>query len=369
MITEIYIDNFRCLTNFRIKPDNFQLWLGDNGSGKSSVLAALHYIQRLIRGEHTNDIFQRNNLTTWDKRNEQTFELHLKIDNDIYKYQLILEYANQENKLRIKRERLVWNGSQFFLFDGQEAHLYRINRRTSNIEEGAKFPADWHRSMISTIASRDDNTPVIKFREELDKLLLINPVPLVIKEAAASESRNLSEHTENFAQWYRHLLQEIPRITYKAKQLLEDVLPGFEQLSLKEIGDSRRLTATFRIDGTDRDFDFTDISDGQRQLIVLYTILEAFRTGFFSALLIDEPDNFVSLREIQPWLENLRDICDENDNQAIIISHHPEIIDSMTEGSELWFSRPSGAHVVTKAFPMVPGLTPAEVMARGWENE
>ena len=223
--------------------------------------------------------------------------------------------------------------------------------------------------MIPTIAKREDNKPLIRFREELEKILLIQPVPLVVKDAAASESRNLSEHAENFAQWYRHLLQEQPSIGYGAKQLLEDVLPGFELLSLREIGESRKLMATFRIEGEDRGFDFMNISDGQRQLIVLYTVLEALRAGTFSTVLIDEPDNFVSMREIQPWLENLGDICDEKDKQAIIISHHPEIVNKMARGGEMWFSRQAGAHVVVNPFPKVAELHPAEVMARGWENE
>jgi predicted ATPase len=223
--------------------------------------------------------------------------------------------------------------------------------------------------VIPTIAQRDDNKPLIRFREELEKLLLIHPVPLFVKDAAAAESRSLSGHAENFAQWYRHLLQEQPSIGYRAKQLLEDVLPGFEQLSLRESGESRKLMATFRIQGKDLDFDFMNISDGQRQLIVLYTVLEALRAGTFSTVLIDEPDNFVSMREIQPWLENLNDICDDHDRQALIISHHPEIINSMARGAELWFSRKAGAHAVVKPFPQVAGLTPAETMARGWENE
>ena len=179
----------------------------------------------------------------------------------------------------------------------------------------------------------------------------------------------MSEHTENFAQWYRYLLQEKPSIGYRAKQLLEDVLPGFEQVSLREIGESRKLTAKFRINDKDHDFDFREISDGQRQLIVLYTVLETLRAGLFSTVIIDEPDNFVSLREIQPWLENLNDICDEENKQAIIISHHPEIVNKMARGEELWFSRREGAHVVAKPFPTVAELSPAEVMARGWENE
>ncbi len=369
MITEIYIDNFRCLTNFRIKPGGFQLWLGDNGSGKTSVLDALRYIQRLMHGEHVENIFNRNSLTTWDKRLDQTVGFSLMIDDEEYKYKLTIEYANQDDKQRIKREELIWKDSTFFLFDGQEAHLYRINRNTRKTEEGAVFPADWGRSMIPTIAKREDNKPLIRFREELEKILLINPVPLVVKDAATSESRNLSEHAENFAQWYRHLLQEQPSIGYRAKQLLADVLPGFEQLSLKEIGEFRKLMTTFRIAGKDHDFDFMNISSGQRQLIVLYTVLEALRAGTFSTVLIDEPDNFVSMREIQPWLENLNDICEEQDKQALIISHHPEIVNKMARGTELWFSRQTESHVVVRPFPKVDELSPAEVMARGWENE
>ena len=369
MINEIYIDNFRCLTNFRIKPGGFQLWLGDNGSGKTSVLDALRYVQRLIRGEDVEDIFNRNSLTTWDKRRDQTIGFSLTIDDEAYKYELTIEYANQEDRQRIKREELIWKDSIFFLFDGQEAHLYRINWNTRKTEEGAVFPANWRRSVIPTIAQREDNKPLIRFREELEKILLIQPVPLVVKDAAASESRKLSEHGENFAQWYRHLLQEQPSIGYGAKQLLEDVLPGFEQLSLREIGESRKLTATFRIEGKDRNFDFMNMSDGQRQLIVLYTVLEALRAGTFSTVLFDEPDNFVSMREIQPWLENLNDICDEQNKQALIISHHPEIVNKMARGEELWFSRQAGAHVVVNPFPKVADLPPSEVMARGWENE
>ena len=369
MINEIYIDNFRCLTNFQIKPKGFQLWLGNNGSGKTSVREALRCVQRLMRGENVEDILNRNSLTSWDKRRNQTIGFSLMIDGEVYKYELTIEYSNQEDKQRIKQEKLIWKDSTFFLFEEGEAHLYRINWDTKKPEEGAVFPANWGRSVIPTIAKREDNKPLIRFREELEKILLIHPVPLVVRDAAASESRNLSEHAENFAQWYRHLLQEQPAIGYGAKQLLDDVLPGFEQLRLREIGESRKLMATFRIGDKDQDFDFMNISDGQRQLIVLYTVLEALRTGIFSTVLIDEPDNFVSMREIQPWLENLNDICDDQGKQALIISHHPEIINKMARGEELWFSRQAGAHVVVGPFPKKGELPPAEVMARGWENE
>ncbi|MDI9369684.1 MAG: ATP-binding protein [Synergistaceae bacterium] len=369
MINEIYIDNYNCLVNFRVRPKSFQLWLGDNGSGKSSVLHAIRSIQRLMRGAHVDDVFDPRALTAWDKRREQTVGLVLTIEGERYDYSIVVEHSPAEGKRRIAREELLWNGSRFFLFDGHEAHLFRQNRTTEKVEQGASFPADWSRSVIPTVAKRDDNVPLVRFREELEKILLIHPVPMAMQETALSESRLLSEHGENFARWYRHVLQEWPAIGYEAKRQLEDVLPGFGQLSLKESGEFRRLMATFRITDNDYAFDFAELSDGQRQLVLLYTVLEALRLGVFSSVFIDEPDNFISMREIQPWLDNLNSMCDEFDRQAIIISHHPEVVNRMARGEELWFSRKEGSHVEAVPFPVVEGITPAEVMARGWENE
>ncbi|MCF7809373.1 ATP-binding protein [bacterium] len=369
MIKEIYIDNFKCLTNFRIQPGEFQLWLGDNGSGKSTVLTALRNIQSLLKGNHVEDIFSISDLTVWDKRTTQTIGFSMLIDNDSYDYNLSIEWLKSENKIRIDREELKWNDSTFYLFDGKNTHLYRVNRDTGKPEKGVSFGADWSRSVISTIAENEGNEPLLRFREAVLKWLLINPIPHFVKQDAESETRWLSFHAENFSEWCRYIFQEHPNISYLTKEHLKDVLPGFESLRLKEVGSSRRLTATFRINGKDRDFDFLSLSDGQRQLIILYTLMLALQIGIYTEILIDEPDNFVSLREIQPWINNLKDICDEYDRQVIIISHHPEIINEMARGEELWFSRQEGSHVITKPLKPVADLTPAEIVVRGWENE
>jgi len=43
-------------------------------------------------------------------------------------------------------------------------------------------------------------------------------------------------------------------------------------------------------------------------------------------VIFDEPDNFLSLREIQPWLMTFADTIEESGGRVLIISHHPEII-------------------------------------------
>jgi hypothetical protein len=78
----------------------------------------------------------------------------------------------------------------------------------------------------------------------------------------------------------------------------------------------------------------------------------------------------VCLREIQPWIAELEDICGKEGRQAILISHHPELINRLARDYGIWFSRPNNWHVqARKGYPVVNGLTAAETMARGWDDE
>lgn len=366
MINKIYVDNFRCLVNFQIDLNANQLWLGDNGTGKSSVIDALSKIQQVLDGGSVGEIFASEDLTLWQKKNTQTIGVTMAVDQNQYDYLLVVECNREQRRCRIKKEQLTWNGRPFFLFDGREAHLFRINRDTGQAEEGARFDADWTRSVIPSIGDRDDNWPLTEFRRTVQhRWLLVHPIPALVDDIAPGETSHLLPYAQNFAQWYRHALQENPEIGSEVLGALKEVLPGFMSLSLPEFGDARRLTAKFAFG----DVRFRDLSDGQRQLVMLYVMLYLLKRAY-SVLIIDEPDNFICLREIQPWLQELLDFCQETrDRQAIIISHHPEVINKMVDGSEVLFCRSEAGHTQTKPYPVTEGLTAAETMARGWEGE
>ncbi len=366
MIKKIDIDNFRCLVNFQIDLQANQLWLGVNGTGKSSIIDALSKIQRVLDGDSVADIFSADDLTLWQKKMTQTIAITMTVEQDEYDYSLTVECNREQRRCRIKKEQLTWNKQSFFLFDGHEAHLFRINRETGHAEEGAHFGADWTRSVIPTIGDRDDNQPLIQFRRTVqNKWLLVHPIPALVDDIATGETSRLLPYAQNFAQWYRHAIQENPEVGSEIFGALKEVWPGFMSLSLPEFGDARRLTAKFNFG----DIRFRDLSDGQRQLVMLYVILYLLKHTY-SVLIIDEPDNFICLREIQPWLQELQDLCQEShDRQAIIISHHPEVINAMVDGTEVLFYRSEAGHTQTKPYPVTDGLTAAETMARGWENE
>ena len=84
-------------------------------------------------------------------------------------------------------------------------------------------------------------------------------------------------------------------------------------------------------------------------------------------MIIDEPENFISLAEIQPWLMKLVDGLKKG--QVLLISHHPEVINQLAPNHGVQFVRDGVGPVHVEPFQanVYSTLSPAEVVARGWE--
>jgi ATPase subunit of ABC transporter with duplicated ATPase domains len=117
-------------------------------------------------------------------------------------------------------------------------------------------------------------------------------------------------------------------------------------------------------------FSISELSDGQRCLFPLYMILH-FLIARGHTVFIDEPDNFVALREIQPWLLAAEAAVDDHNGQLILVSHHPELLNRWAPRYGLRFFREDNGHARTKRFEANPDgeMEPSELVARGWENE
>ncbi|MFW6106856.1 MAG: AAA family ATPase [bacterium] len=130
------------------------------------------------------------------------------------------------------------------------------------------------------------------------------------------------------------------------------------------------MMVQFRQEKDNYELRLDEISDGQRALIALYALVRLV-SGQGYTLWLDEPDNYVALAEIQPWLMELADACGEEVPQAVLCSHHPELIDYLGGDRGLVFKRESsGATVVRPACELAVEGGPklSEVITRGWEQ-
>jgi len=115
---------------------------------------------------------------------------------------------------------------------------------------------------------------------------------------------------------------------------------------------------------------FMELSDGQRALILLYSVLH-FLLQEGRTVFLDEPENYVALDEIQPWLLSAADVVDGGSGQLVLVSHHPEIFNqwAVSHGLVTEERDACGPVRIRKFSPPATDLTPAETIARGWLNQ
>ncbi|MGB8262143.1 MAG: ATP-binding protein [Terracidiphilus sp.] len=365
MLKRLYIDNFRCFVNFEYRPDRKQLLLGPNGSGKSSLLDAILFLKWFIEG--ATDDFTQSTRTRWEPRPTQVVELEAEIDGLPYVYRLEIRYSEKDLLPAVHLERLTAGGALAFEQSAGDIRFFSL--------DGTPMPSlKWGRYESALRLAQYSNRNVGRFLDWLETLhcFQIDPYPEQMEERAETEDRLPVFNLGNLAPWYLHLLQVDPTGNAHFLSALRDVLNGFQNFRFSSEDDGvKKLRADFTTrGGKEVTFSLSELSEGQRMLIGLYMILH-FVIVKGETVLLDEPDNYTALREIQPWLLTTEDTLLESKGQLILISHHPEILNQWAREYGLYFYREENGHVRTKKFEADPAgyLKPSELVARGWENE
>jgi predicted ATPase len=389
MLVRLYATNYRCLVNFEFKPTAKQLIIGRNGTGKTTVFDVLAMIRDVAAfGKPCEDYLGGKTRTLWQDIAEQQFELDVKGNGGEYRYTLVVgepwvdRLSNVINVLavssgtgtgmlvasgpRVRKEALDFNGKPLYRFQEGEIALFDDRQQP---EPSVKFPFGQGRSGLAE-ASGKEITKLAWFRRWLRGLTQVQIDPWAMSARSERESPQPAKDLSNFADWYRHLRLERGDAVFEATASLREAIPGLEALDAKEAGlDVRVLQARLRSpDGGSVELPFTDLAEGQRCLIALYVLLYG-AVDSEHTLLIDEPDNFIALAEIQPWLMKLLDRVDETGGQVILVSHHPELLDQLACQGGVLLDRSNGGETRVRPFapPEDSGLKASEIIARGWE--
>ncbi len=373
MFKRIYIDNYKSFVNFDLPLQDLTLLVGRNGAGKTAVLDVVYALRRLLEGTARvtdRDVFPPSSLTRWQEHAVQVFQVEAELGGDAFHYRLDVEHDRRERRARIVRETLSKSERPLFSFTKGEVQLYRDDHR-----KGSTFKSDWRESALARVVPVEENVALTRFLEFMRGVLVCGLNPPIFAAEAAGEDVILARDGRNFVDWYRHLLQERPHLNPDYTQVMRHVMEGLRGFRLEKVGiDTRVLSGVFGAADESHEYKFSELSDGQRALIVLYaiTLLTADQGA---ALFIDEPVNYVGLREIQPWLIALADACGTAFPQAVLCSHHPEVIDYLggDRGILLWREGVGP----TRAESLADGLNSemrsgplrlSQLMARGWER-
>jgi predicted ATPase len=380
MIERLYIDNYRTFVNCEIKLNAVSLLLGPNGAGKTAVFDVLHAIQRFIIGAELNyDLFPSGSLTRWQTLTEQRFELDVRNSRGFYQYRLVLKHDPEARFCYAVTEELDCNGQPALRASSSDrdtgslwswapvttVQAYDDNGKVSEFPLGVA-----QRSAVVFAAPRFRHENINAFNSSICNMCFVQSCPPIMETDSREESDQLARDGRDFPSWYRYVSRHNLSRQADLFAELRHVIDGFDSLDLRGPADATAtLSALIKPEGAKKplSFKFGELSDGQRQLIVLYTLLFGVENEN-RILFLDEPDNYLSLREIQPWLGALMDAAGRSISQAVIVSHHPEIMDQLAREKGVWLLRDSGGptRIETGRAQDTDPLKPSDFEARGW---
>jgi len=362
MIKRIYADNFQCLGNFEFRPGQMNLLLGENGSGKTSLLEVLIRLRDLvIGGSAVAAQFATHTKTIWDQRNTQSFELDVEASGSIFSYRLEIQHPppDRPEKPQIKGEYVDFDGKPLFRYSDGQVRLFEEDH-----SPGAQFPFKAEHSFLPNLESH--NGKLQTFKTFMAGISGFQLNPFALDPFTQQDQRHLRANGANFASWLRNLSEEKPRAKAQCEEHLSEIIPGFQNFRFLPAGEHKLLLVDFsRDDEQGYSLPFNRLSEGHRILSMLYAIAYGL-IGSASVLCFDEPENFISLVEVQPWLQTLRDLTEERGGQVLLISHHPEVIDYLAADSAFRFERSSSE--LTRAGEWIPDpskiMKPSEILTR-----
>ena len=369
MLKRIYAHNFRIFVNFEMSLRPVQLLMGPNGSGKTALMEILERLRQLIcESARIHDTFPLSERSAGlaGAEGEMRFELDMQDHKGgLYTYGLQIEVDDGQGLQRVGREWLYYNGKPLFAAERGDAQLYRDDH-----SKGPSFPMDWSLSGVGFLMKGRDNTRLSAFKDQLARLYFIHMLPSAMLDESRTEVPRPDCRLANFADWYRHLSLAMPERVHTLAEDLSERLPGFIGLRFREAGDGKILLADFEAEtGGKISMRFGTLSDGQKALIGLYAVLRALPEEG-AVLCIDEPENFLALPEIQPWVDELNDVAEEQGCMVLLISHHPRLLNFLAAEQGLWLERMNG-NGPTRVYLIgnkdePGGVEMDELIERGW---
>jgi predicted ATPase len=366
MLTRILIENYRCFEQVVIEPGPLALLMGPNGTGKSTVFDVLWNVRKLVvEGAGVAELFPEGTRTRWGRQRLQRFELGFRGPEGDYTYRLLLRQGARDG--RIEREEILLEQQPLYGFFRQEVTLHAGGRAAPR-----RFPAGDKLSPLSNLPPNVRSERLDWLVDRISRLWVFRPVPPRLEPMTGRPSDLLEPDLSNFTSWLLAMHKARPRFMRALKQSLRIVLDGFLNYNFAPLvgplGQRANLLA-FSFSSPHRRSDvvpFTlgELSEGQRALVVLYALIHAVPAD--ATLCIDEPEEFLSPREIHPWLNLLLEKVDDG-GQALLISHNPGLIDLLAPSRGVLFTRHQGGPVQVQHVPVnETGLATSELLARGW---
>lgn len=351
MIEKIHIRNFKSVVDLEIELGKLNVFIGENGCGKTNILEAITFGAAAAGNKLDNEF-----LATRGIRIVDADLMKSKFNKDFEKKNIIIEYRKESQKYNVK---LNLKDNQWFnknSFEQRAKNLKQENFMTYKIDLVQEYQLIEELNIENFLNYAPENYFLRRFEEE-------------------GQIRPLGIRGEGL---FKHLVD----IYKKEPQLLEKIgehlrligwFEGFE-IPTDLMFTERRINIKDKYLQELDFFDQRSANEGFLYLLFYFTLfLSPFTPKFFA---IDNIDNSLNPKLCAELIRQLVKISKENDKQTILTTHNPAILDGLdlTDDSQRLFTiyRNAEGHTEAKrikAPKTVKGVEPvrlSEAYIRGY---
>jgi predicted ATPase len=248
------------------------LLIGNNGAGKTTVALALEVLQRIARGaSRVDDVLKPKDLARGRADVPMKFEIEIQLAGQTYKYSIAFEFPPGFKELRVLEESLLTEGKPVFTRELAQVHL-----ATTNQDQEAKFLIDWHRAALPIVQERSPKDPLFIFRQWLASLVILRPIPILMKGNSEQETLRPNTDGTDFGAWFSGLIASAPAAYGKIDAYLKQLMPDIKEIRNPVIGkDARSLEVQFSNEQGNLIVPFADLSDGEKCFSICAMLLAA----------------------------------------------------------------------------------------------
>ena len=331
MIRKLYIDNYKCFSNFELRLDKLpcSMIIGANGSGKSTVAEVLSCFSAIGRGvSDINDILPKYAMSALKTAQDSgiiTLEIEVGDANRVWVYSIGIK--SEGDRYRVMTEKLTCG--EAVLFDRSKLMLL------DNVVAMA-FIADGQQSV----------TLIRDCRNVLASIYVLRPVPQLMSSVVTTkDSYPLRADASNFASWLPRIMASDNNAYAAFRMYLKCVLADFANVQLLNTTvEGRIFMVAFKANvanfGGAFTLGFDCLSDGEKCQFVAASLIALNVHIPNLTVFWDEPDNYITTSEVGYLLPALCNSFQKR-GQLIVSSHSREAIVTFGENEIISFRRSS----------------------------
>ena len=349
MIKSVHVENFKSLVDFSAELTELTVFIGNNSSGKSTVLQAIQFICESIRSDY-DVILQKRNWSVENIRSKFseskkivfgiTFEL-MDEKGQIYTFKWDTEIMafTSKNEMYLDSESVKVDDDTLLEYKHGKKYLLALNGAEAD-EEGSLYNVlKFHSSVMKNIRKSKDLDPrLVLLMNHIDKVMSFE---LLTPEKMRLSSRGTTDVIEASG---KNLPSFIKRMSGSQKEsfmkkigwLLDGSVvdvdtetkgqPGWTQIKVLEQYSDKNVSITSK-----------EMSDGMLRLVAFVAIGEMQADN--ATYLLDEIENGINLLYVERLTKLFSDMAKEKKTQIILTTHSTLFMDYFAADSIIKLER------------------------------